>query len=230
MIGREINNLTIPVNLYYWVLFLFVFVSACKKENENSEDTTFPANSNAIIYKDFQPDLIIHSVDTFYYNWDPESCGDTPFPSDSSASLSISVDGDTTNDFSFFTNHYIDNGSGGSIHCVHAVYSIGIAGIHPGDSISLYHTNLNIPANYDTVVNTIIYQSGIWAQNAFLSLQSHGITIAPYASFSDTYIGIKTNIKFGWIHISPSALNGILINECAINAVLFQPIHAGQKF
>ena len=47
--------------------------------------------------------------------------------------------------------------------------------------------------------------------------------------FSETYVGVKMNNNFGWIHIKPRTGNVIYISYYAINLTVNNSIIAGQK-
>jgi hypothetical protein len=212
-------------NIGYFITILTILV-ACNKDSKNQNIKY----SDNIRYQDLIPGKIIHSVRYFERNMDPESCGDDPIPEDSSAIFSIDMDGDSIADFMIGAGHSVSDGQG-SIHCAHIIYSIGIGGLQPGDSISITSSNdcHDAAIKYDTITNVNITNNSLWQKSATLKVGAQGMIWYQWASFGDMYIGVKITNHFGWIHVEPAPFNGIIIKEFALNLTPHNSIKAGQK-
>jgi hypothetical protein len=213
-----------------FVVLICCFLVSCKKAERIEQIQNLPI-PDSIKYVDFQPDIILKSNLYMIINEDPESCGDTPFPSDSSAQYQLDMDGDSVDDFAIIASHSPGNSSG-STHCGHFHYTIEIYGINTEDSISTKLTDygIKVACNYDTLVNRVIGDSGsMWNSSAVLRDASQGYLWPLYYDFNDTYIGVKVNNKYGWIHVSPRSITGIFIKEYGFNPNVFKSINAGQK-
>ena len=208
-------------------LIIICLLFSCKREKALNENQN-QIQADNILYHNIMPDTTIHSVQYFIHNEDPESCGDTPMPSDSFANYYVDINDDAINDFLIQTSHSPDSESG-SIHCAHVVYLINIFGINSNDSISFTTLSVDVPNNYDSVNNNLISSAATWIQHAALRIAAQGVFYPVYASFQDTYIGVKVDNNYGWIHVAPSGYNGITIKEYAINLTASNPILAGQK-
>jgi len=213
-----------------FLVIIFCLLVSCKKDKIIQQNQNL-SKSDSIKYKDFQPDIILKSNLYMIINQDPESCGDTPFPDDSTAKYQLDIDGDSVNDFAILASHS-PGISSGSTHCDHIHYTMYIYGINAEDSISTKLTKygIKVACNYDTLVNRVIGDSGsTWNSSAELRDASQGYSWPIYYDFDDTYIGVKVNNKYGWIHVSPRSLTGIFIKECGFNPNVFKSINAGQK-
>jgi hypothetical protein len=215
---------------FNFLLLICCLVVSCKKDKIIQQNQNQP-KPDRIIYMDFQPDIILKSNLYMIINQDPESCGDSPFPDDSTAQYQLDINGDSVNDFAIITSHsYVM--SSGSIHCAHYHFSTYITGINAEDSISTQLTEygIKIANNYDTLVNCVIADSGsTWNSSAGLLEAAQGYSWPITYYFHDTYIGVKVNNNYGWINVSPRSYTGIFIKECGFNTIQFKSINAGQK-
>jgi hypothetical protein len=212
-----------------FVILIICFLTSCKTDPPIPKCPIPPLPDN-ILYHDLQPDSSIHSIRYFIYNMDPNSCGDTPVPADSSSACKLDINGDSINDFNIYVGHF-PGSTEGSIHCVHVVYVIGISGLNAGDSISFVNNfqGLQVPFNYDTINNFNISHKASWSHNATIQGRTQGIFYGPSVYFNVRYIGVKVNNNYGWILVAPGGLNGIKVKEYAINLTDHNSIKAGQK-
>jgi len=212
------------------LILISCLIFSCKKDS-TTDQTPGPTNqSDNILYHSFSPNISLHSILSFVYNPDPLSCGNTPVPTDSSIDYNLNLNADSVNDFVIMVR--TTSSTGGSIHCANETYTISINAINADDSINFTSTPgvYPVPIQYDTTSNNVINQTGSWQnQIGTLSLTGQGVNLPFNLHFTDSYIGIKIKNNFGWIHIAPDSLNGIIIKDYAINLTEYNSIKAGQK-
>jgi len=200
--------------------FLF---GSCRKE------TQIPRPPDNVRYSDIAPDSIVRSVRYYIRNMASESCGDYPVPTDSVAYFELDMDGDAVNDFVFSVHHH-EVSDEGSVHCEHVQFTIDISGADEGDSISTVDESaLGIPVFYDTTGNSLIGgPDGVWEYWGMVSAWSQGY-YPPYIIYlPDSFIGVKVNGNYGWIHVYKLHADGLVIMEYALNLTPGNPIRAGQ--
>jgi len=195
---------------------LSICIFSCNKESENIPDD--------IMHYELNPQLELTSVDSLINH--PSGCGNIPIPSDSSASLSLDINNDGTNDFSISCLSWYEFVSA-SGPCANYNTSITIHGTTEKNKIS-------IQENYNTIktlnFNDIIDNSYNWHENATLMISS---AQAPFSTNfnGSVYLGLKLKQDeeeyFGWLYINKSDYL-ITIMSYAINQTAHNCIHAGQ--
>lgn len=206
----------------------FKILLAALNNNINKMDTLskiikiYPKPDN-IVYHKFVPEISINTVDFYTTPGTPDwlNCESIPIPSAGSASVSVDLNGDLINDFSFEAHHEKTKDCGS--HCQCSYYLVSMSGINNTDSISAHKNKYfaYIPELYDSLA--LISKNGFCKDQAFLKLKSSTFVV----NFVDSYIGFKINNNFGWVHVTPNN-NGIIIKEYAINMTENNSIKAGQ--
>jgi hypothetical protein len=208
-------------NVLRLILILLIFSCSEKDESKTTPDK--------IIYHKSNDDLKINTVRYYTQSIVPptiQNCPSIPTPEDSTASMSVDINGDSIQDFVIEAEHNRLSSGCGS-HCICSYYRISIIGQNNKSWISskLKNNMDYVPIEYDSLA--VIQKDSIWRDRAFLYLDSPD---APFsADFETSFIGIKINNNFGWIKITPVTGNGLKIIDYAINLTENNIIMAGQQ-
>jgi hypothetical protein len=210
------------------LISLCLFNSCSKKESKENDPIPQPQTQpDSILYTECDSSISVYTVLFYTPSLVPPNvadCADLPNTSDTSAYLVIDINKDSVPDFIFEGSDTVTYGQCGS-HCACPFYKLKMRALNPGDSISINFTGLyRVPFAYDTTSS--IQNTATWAAMATLN----DITYLWGAIFfSETYVGVKMNNNFGWIHIKPRTGNGVYITDYAINLTVNNSIIAGQK-
>jgi hypothetical protein len=178
--------------------------------------------SENVLYYDFIPDTLIGTVKYLIPSDVPiQNCEDIPIPLDSNATLYLDINNDLTYDFYFEVKH----GFGGlcQSHCTCFKYEIQLIGLNNISFVSASTINSQ-PLCYDSL--EVIDINSNWMNSVYLHFEVGGMG---EFIINDCFVGIKINNNYGWINISHSGKNGIIIKEYAINLKDNTNIKCGQK-
>lgn len=180
---------------------------------------------DAIRYTALNPAVRISTVKS--YNLEDHSVCTVyvPVPEDSVVTYWLDIDNDDEDDFILNVSHNRWAGTEYCGQCSVFEYQITISGAGTNNFIS-NDTNFSWNPHWYSL-NDTIQSTDHWFKDVFLSME--GGCDRWLIDIKDTYVGIKHNKNYGWIHIAPLSNNGIEISEYAINQMGNRPIIAGQK-
>ena len=196
------------------IMMLFL---SCKKEETKKPDLIF--------YTDFNPDLVVSSIDSIIQiPYSPCSC--IPSPSSGTDFEELDIDGDGENEFKIVYHHWYGFLSASS-PCVNYLRDVTIESLKENCGIASTPDdtrNVKPFADGDVIsqdenyveIGHIYENRGFWG----------------YAGFgAQAMIGVKlANRSVGWIQIKHQyCSHRIVIMDCAINKTSTNSIVAGQK-
>jgi PKD repeat protein len=174
-----------------------------------------------IYFSNLSESIVRSTVRSFRWVTDIRNPGFWPTPPDSSTSIELDVDNDNQNDFIINLSHHPQEppflGSGDGYR-----FFIQIVGLSNADSIA--HTKLPNVAGYYAEAEPIPFNS-TWSSKGVLSLRGFAMEF----QIEGDYIGFKHQNSVGWIKIKALDLNGIAVENFAINLTAEKRILAGQK-
>lgn len=195
----------------FCMVSIFILFLACDKNGDNID---IPSN--------IQYTSAGASVSSVKYFSTFGTCPEIPNPRDSSVSLEIDMNSDSIVDFIFKANHFICHNT----HCLYFTYSTSVVAANDYSFIRADKLNNRFPEIMDLGMD--INKNGIWENSVELKIESQ-CSLPFETKFNNTYIGVKINNNLGWIHISPTEINGVNVIEYALNLTENNPIRAGQK-
>ena len=206
-------------------LFLFcILISSCKKGGDQKNDSILP---DKILYTDIDPDTTFTSV----RSWFDTGLGTIPYPSDSSAGITLDVDHNGLPDLSLrvFTFYQFVSASSPE-----ANYNYGVI-------INTYDTKDSVVFDQTSgpcwAAKTFLQDSVIsgnfkftYSASIYASGYSTGCNVLP--KVGDKYYGFKIwnngNYNYGWILLNFNSMK-LTLKEYAVNLTPNKPIKAGQK-
>ena len=176
-----------------------------------------------IYYHTFDPEVSVSSVRSYQPDPSPMGCDDHAVPNDSTASISIDFDLDGSDDLKFTAGHGEASDECGG-HCYGSKYVISVSALHSGAFISTSGGEAYSETD-------VIHADSTWIDH--LNIYYYDQCVFPVGSvlyeFIKPYLGISINGKMGWIRFDQLPLNGIQIEEYAMNLTEGNDIRAGQK-
>lgn len=204
------------------ILILVSFLSCNEQPVPNDEPNN--ESKDEIIFHDFEPNIEMHTVNSYSPSPIPLDCSDIPNPSDSAIEYYFDFNSDNINDFVLNISHsyYDDNYCG---HCAVYTYSITIKGLSLGDSVVI--TDYQSPiAKFYNIADTILFNNK-WGNYAQIELLE-GCALPFHTDFTEGYIALKTDSNLVYLNVNKMQLNGISINSYAINTTKGHNIICGQ--
>lgn len=207
------------------LIAVIAYSSSCKKDKELVQEEETKMDTVKL------PDQIVYQAinqeTSSVRGWkgfpDPISHLDSPVPEDSTGKqIYLDLNKDGIADFLFEAAHH-PNSTFCSPHMPPYIFTVSLKGIDNEDSI-LVVDKYNFTKVCDTTA--IITGNGIWGKETVLRLQA---CYSPSVSFNEGYAVVKIGRKYGWIHIAPTAYNGIYVLEFAINLTDGNSIKVGRK-
>lgn len=147
----------------------------------------------------------------------------TPIPGDSSATILLDINNDAENDFKIALSHNFFPHTQYCGHCSIYEYNITIQGINSSDSITIDEEWGGAKYFGDSV--TITFNNS-WTDKAILKRENK--CNPAYLGMIDDYVGFKHNNQIGWIKIHFTSINGLVIENYAINLTEQNSIYGGQ--
>jgi hypothetical protein len=202
--------------ILFIVSILSLLLIGCEKKEILSQDN--------VLCTELQPSVEISSVHSLV--WHPSGCGNVPSPSDSSASISLDINNDGTNDFTIYCSswyHFVS----ASIPCGNYNTSMTITGTNSNNQIAT-NGNFDIAKLYS--LGEKIESSGVWKVSSTLMRSS--VTYPYGTNFEGSkYLGLKIrqeqNDYFGWLYINKDGYV-ITVMSYAINLTVNNSIITGQ--
>ncbi len=204
-------------NSYIFIILFGLFAFSCDKDTP-SEDV--------IIYKDISPDKEIRSVRFFTLEVYPPCEVNVPTPIDSTVYYYLDLNNDQISDFKISVGHSKYTGDQYCGHCSVFTYYISIDGLLGSNLIAKSPSLQWVPKFFNE--SEVIDENNTWDKKATILLLK-GCDLPFQADFVDSYIGVRINNSYGYIHIDRLTDYGIRILEHGFNKTENNIIKCGDK-